>query len=83
MKISSETQEEQEKTQDKISVAVNGRSKKIKRRKKIPKEALEVLKSWLNQNIHDPYPSNEVKSQLAKQAGLDFKQVFRVRFFSG
>ena len=69
-----ETRETQKKFPPKIS-KLHSRSKKIKPRKKIPKNALDVLKGWLNQNIHDPYPSNEIKKELAKKAGLDFKQV--------
>lgn len=54
---------------------LNGRSKKIKKRKKIPKSALEVLKAWFDENIYDPYPTNDIKHELAKKANLDFKQV--------
>jgi len=45
------------------------------KRKKIPYKAVSVLKQWLFENIQDPYPSNEVKEELAKKTGLTFKQV--------
>lgn len=51
-------------------------SKKIRHRRKIPKKALDILKGWLQENMHDPYPSNEVKKELAKKTQLEFKQVF-------
>jgi len=45
------------------------------KRKKIPYKAVTLLKQWLFENIQDPYPSNEVKEELAKKTGLTFKQV--------
>ncbi len=45
------------------------------KRKKIPYKAVTILKQWLFENIQDPYPSNEVKEELAKKTSLTFKQV--------
>lgn len=50
------------------------------KRKKIPSKAMTVLRQWLFDNMQDPYPSNEVKEDLAKKTNLSYKQVlFRVR----
>jgi len=45
------------------------------KRKKIPYRAVAVLKQWLFDHIQDPYPSNQVKEELAKKTNLNFKQV--------
>jgi len=42
---------------------------------KIPEGALRVLKEWLLQNVTDPYPSKEIKQELAIKAGIGIKQV--------
>lgn len=42
---------------------------------KLPKEARQVLKSWFIEHIEDPYPSAEEKERLAKDAGINLKQV--------
>ena len=44
-------------------------------RRKIPKKSLQVLQDWLLKNIDDPYPTKEIKLQLATSSGLSFKQV--------
>jgi len=54
--------------------------KDTQKRKKIPYKAVAVLKQWLFDHIQDPYPSNQVKEDLAKKTNLNFKQVF---FFVG
>jgi hypothetical protein len=46
-----------------------------KKRKKIPAKAVAILKEWLVENVQDPYPSNDVKEELAKKTNLDVKQV--------
>lgn len=45
------------------------------KRKKIPYKAVSVLKQWLFDHMQDPYPSNQVKEELAQKTGLNFKQV--------
>lgn len=52
----------------------NNRSE-LKKRKKIPAKAVSVLREWLVANIQDPYPSNQVKEELAKRTNLNIKQV--------
>lgn len=47
----------------------------LKKRKKIPHKAVSVLKEWLIEHVQDPYPSNEVKEELAKKTNLNVKQV--------
>ncbi len=49
----------------------------LKKRKKIPHKAVSVLKEWLIEHVQDPYPSNEVKEELAKKTNLNVKQVTR------
>ncbi len=49
----------------------------LKKRKKIPAKAVSVLREWLVANIQDPYPSNQVKEELAKKTNLNIKQVKR------
>ena len=44
-------------------------------KQKLPKEARQVLKSWYVEHIEDPYPSHEEKERLAKDAGINLKQV--------
>ena len=41
----------------------------------MPKEAREVLRSWLFQHISNPYPNEYEKNLLAQQAGLTVLQV--------
>ncbi|OCK84212.1 hypothetical protein K432DRAFT_345563 [Lepidopterella palustris CBS 459.81] len=42
---------------------------------KLPLSALTKLQAWLDANQHDPYPSAEVKKQLAQECGITEKQV--------
>ena len=42
---------------------------------KLPLSALQKLQAWLDANQHDPYPSAEVKKQLAQECGITEKQV--------
>jgi predicted transcriptional regulator len=59
--------------------SIDDGSKKIQKVKKgkskIPKKALTILRNWLTEHFQDPYPSHTEKLALAKQAGIDFKQV--------
>ena len=52
------------------------------KRKKIPYKAVSVLKQWLFDHMQDPYPSNQVKEELAKQTNLNFKQVSQLKYSS-
>eukprot|EP01017_Pseudomicrothorax_dubius_P026595 TRINITY_DN2983_c0_g1_i3.p1 TRINITY_DN2983_c0_g1~~TRINITY_DN2983_c0_g1_i3.p1 ORF type:complete len:300 (+),score=47.33 TRINITY_DN2983_c0_g1_i3:313-1212(+) len=42
---------------------------------KLPKKATQILKDWFLNNIHNPYPSPEVKDALTKKTGLSRKQL--------
>eukprot|EP01017_Pseudomicrothorax_dubius_P051542 TRINITY_DN9944_c0_g1_i3.p1 TRINITY_DN9944_c0_g1~~TRINITY_DN9944_c0_g1_i3.p1 ORF type:complete len:192 (+),score=26.29 TRINITY_DN9944_c0_g1_i3:62-637(+) len=43
--------------------------------RKISISATKLFNEWIEQNRHDPYPSMQVKQDLAKQTGLTVKQV--------
>lgn len=43
--------------------------------KRIPERSIKVLKSWLEQNQDDPYPSQEEKKLLSASTGLSMKQI--------
>ena len=51
------------------SICPNGRPKAT-----LPKEATQVLRSWLESNS-SPYPTKENKEALARQTGLTVMQV--------
>jgi len=46
-----------------------------KGKNKICKKSITVLKNWLTEHYHDPYPNHEQKVALAEKAGISFKQV--------
>jgi len=46
-----------------------------KRRSKLSRESISILREWFVEHIKDPYPKDDTKVQLAKQAGLTVKQV--------
>jgi hypothetical protein len=46
-----------------------------KKKKNFQKDTSEHLNMWFFSNLHDPYPSDEVKKQLAGQTGLSLSQV--------
>ncbi|OCL13865.1 hypothetical protein AOQ84DRAFT_385114, partial [Glonium stellatum] len=48
---------------------------RARRTAKLPLSALHKLQAWLDANQHDPYPSAEVKKQLAQECGITEKQV--------
>ncbi|KAF2712845.1 hypothetical protein K504DRAFT_122216 [Pleomassaria siparia CBS 279.74] len=45
------------------------------RNPKLPLRALNQLQAWLDANQDDPYPSAEVKRQLAQECGITEKQI--------
>lgn len=42
---------------------------------RFPREATQILRSWLSSNSHHPYPSDEEKEKLAQQTGLSKAQI--------
>ena len=46
-----------------------------KQKKNIPKNSIQILKSWLMGNLSDPYPTKNTKKELADKADLNLKQV--------
>jgi len=40
-----------------------------------PKRAVADLKTWLLENIENPYPSQKVKEALSEQTGLTKRQI--------
>jgi len=53
----------------------NIKKSKRKGKSKIPKRAVTVLKNWLTEHLHDPYPTHSEKNALAIEAGITRKQV--------
>jgi len=51
------------------------KSQNNKSRIHFPKRVQKVLKDWLKNNMQNPYPSQEQKEMLAKEAGITSKQV--------
>ncbi|KAL1959094.1 hypothetical protein VTO42DRAFT_2881 [Malbranchea cinnamomea] len=43
--------------------------------KRLPKEVVTILRSWLHQHRDNPYPTSEEKEELARQTGLDRRQI--------
>ena len=42
---------------------------------KFSKKATDILKAWLIEHIDHPYPSDEVKDELGRAAGLNRRQI--------
>ena len=41
-----------------------------KQKKNIPKNSIQILKAWLMGNLSDPYPTKNIKKELADKANL-------------
>ena len=50
-------------------------TKRIKRRKNLPRKAKQVMMSWLNKNLKKPHPTELEKKKMAKEAGVSIEQV--------
>lgn len=50
----------------------NGKSRK---RSNLPKQSTEIMKRWFDENMHNPYPSEEQKRHFAAVAGINLTQV--------
>lgn len=46
-----------------------------RRRGNLPKQVTDLLRSWLNDHIHHPYPTEDEKQMLMAQTGLTIHQV--------
>lgn len=47
----------------------------VKSRENYPKETINILKKWLNENLKQPYPSESEKRMLSQQTGLHVAQI--------
>jgi hypothetical protein len=46
-----------------------------RRRGNLPKQVTDLLRSWLNDHLHHPYPTEDEKQMLMQQTGLTIHQV--------
>lgn len=46
-----------------------------RRRGNLPKQVTDLLREWLNNHIHHPYPTEDEKQMLMAQTGLTIHQV--------
>jgi len=53
-----------------------------RRRGNLPKQVTDLLRSWLNDHLHHPYPTEDEKQMLMAQTGLTIHQVGLPRFRS-
>jgi len=51
------------------------RSKQKNKRENFPADVIRLLKQWLDDHFDDPYPSAEVKMDLATRTNLTYEQV--------
>lgn len=54
----------------------NGKSRK---RSNLPKQSTEIMKRWFDENMQNPYPSEEQKRHFAAVAGINLTQVSLAR----
>ncbi|WPH05089.1 Homeobox protein TGIF1 [Acrodontium crateriforme] len=48
---------------------------KARKRGNLPKQSTEIMKTWFDQNISNPYPSEEQKLHFSKATGVSMTQV--------
>ncbi|TKA25320.1 hypothetical protein B0A50_06224 [Salinomyces thailandicus] len=48
---------------------------KARKRSNLPKQSTEIMKTWFDQNITNPYPSEEQKALFSKVTGISMTQV--------
>ena len=46
-----------------------------RRRGNLPKHVTDILRGWLNDHLHHPYPTEDEKQMLMQQTGLNINQV--------
>lgn len=47
----------------------------VRRRRNLPPRATAILREWFDDHRHNPYPSDEMKAELAAKAGIRVQQV--------
>lgn len=52
-----------------------------RRRGNLPKHVTDLLRGWLNDHLHHPYPTEDEKQMLMAQTGLNINQVCTNDFF--
>lgn len=52
-----------------------GRPTGKRRRGNLPKQVTDLLRSWLNEHLQHPYPTEDEKQMLMSQTGLTIHQV--------
>ncbi|KAK4544666.1 hypothetical protein LTR36_003915 [Oleoguttula mirabilis] len=48
---------------------------KARKRSNLPKQSTEIMKTWFDQNITNPYPSEEQKALFSNATGISMTQV--------
>ncbi|KAK3676982.1 homeodomain super [Recurvomyces mirabilis] len=48
---------------------------KARKRSNLPKQSTEIMKTWFDQNITNPYPSEEQKALFSRATGISMTQV--------
>jgi hypothetical protein len=60
---------------DDQSVASNSRGRPGISKPKHSQDSVTILETWLNSNLHKPYPTKDEKQYLMEQTGLRIKQI--------
>ncbi|KAI7540616.1 hypothetical protein KC331_g9072 [Hortaea werneckii] len=48
---------------------------KTRKRSNLPKQSTEIMKTWFDENMSNPYPSEEQKALFSKATGISMTQV--------